>query len=83
MEFTESKLTGPFLDELDACQPETDFWKSVVHNNSPTHLHAMPHREDGTTTVVYQGSVPVGISVKFRDEHNHTFLATMDLRTKE
>jgi hypothetical protein len=75
-----SALLGPFLDEIDAMKPETDFWARVCHENSPSHLQGLPHRSDGGTTVVWQDGRPVGISVRFRDDHNCTMLALIDFK---
>jgi len=73
-------LLGPFLDELDACEDETSFWNSLLDGKSPSRIQGQPHKADGSTTIVYQRSVPVGITVLFRDDFNRTFLATTDLR---
>ena len=70
-----------FLDEIDAMPHEVDFHASLDDGIGPFRAEGKPHRrEGGCTTVYYQRTQLVGLSVSFRDDFNRTCLICIDLR---
>jgi hypothetical protein len=72
---------GRFQDQLEAAQPEQNFWHSFRNGKAPVSLEGHPHRgEGGSTTLIYLGSELVGVSTISRDPMNWTVLVCVDLR---
>lgn len=70
-----------FLDQIEAMNPETEFWQTLSSGKAPQFLDGAPHRgEGGATTLIYDGGKLVGVSVCQRDENNRTVLVCVDLR---